>query len=387
MRAAARASSKKRPMSSGASAWMNFTATGRARSVSWARYTRPVRPRPSDRWIRYSSNSGGGLQLAAASPMSPLERTALRLLQHRPDAVRHLFGQRRLGHVRVAPDLLRLLRVPRERVAGQRHHGNVGRVVVLLEPARRRPAVHQRKRHVHQDHVRPGLLGALQRLQAVGGDVDVEALVLEELLVHLARVFVVLDDQDLRLASLHRLRRVLPGAHRRSPSGCTGSCKVNVDPFPSSLFNVMPPPRSSASLREIDSPRPAPPYLRDSESSSCVKSSNTRACWSAAMPIPVSATAIDSRPERRSCCADSCTPPSWVNFTALPTRFTRICFTRWRSERISGSPAATWTETASPDLTNSGSIASTTSWSRGATPKRSRVSDRPFASSRLMSSR
>ena len=98
-----------------------------------------------------------------------------------------------------------------------------------------------------------------------------------------------------------------------------------------------------------------PPNWRVVERSACTKASKIRACWSGAMPMPVSstvktkwaepATATDA-PTRRSTC------PRDVNLTAFPTRFTRI----WRSRTMSpstngGSPRSTAAESRTPSRT------------------------------------
>jgi hypothetical protein len=73
---------------------------------------------------------------------------------------------------------------------------------------------------------------------------------------------------------------------------------VKTEPLPDSLATVTSPPIIRASLRVIASPSPVPPYRRAVEESAWVNSSNSLACCSAVMPMPVSATAssIQSRP-------------------------------------------------------------------------------------------
>ena len=95
-----------------------------------------------------------------------------------------------------------------------------------------------------------------------------------------------------------------------------------------------------------------PPKRRVVDVSAWVNESKIVACLSAAMPTPVSLTVkcsvtagpvalpAPAGPSRSTC---STTSPVSVNFTALPTRFTRI----WRSRAGSpltaaGTPAPTW---------------------------------------------
>ena len=56
-------------------------------------------------------------------------------------------------------------------------------------------------------------------------------------------------------------------------------------------LNRDPPPMPSASLRDMDRPRPVPPKRREVSSRPCANSSKMRACSSSVMPMPVSATA------------------------------------------------------------------------------------------------
>ena len=66
------------------------------------------------------------------------------------------------------------------------------------------------------------------------------------------------------------------------------SSNQNVLPLPGSLSSQMRPPMSSISCRVIVSPSPVPPYRRVVLPSAWVKLSNTAACCSTGMPIPVS---------------------------------------------------------------------------------------------------
>src|SRR5215813_2372056 len=67
---------------------------------------------------------------------------------------------------------------------------------------------------------------------------------------------------------------------------------VKTEPLPGSLVTVTSPPIIRASLRVMAKPRPVPPYCRAVEESAWVNSSNSLACCSGVIPMPVSATAI-----------------------------------------------------------------------------------------------
>ena len=61
--------------------------------------------------------------------------------------------------------------------------------------------------------------------------------------------------------------------------------------FPGSLVTPIWPPCNSTKLREIVSPSPVPPYLREVSISACEKESKTDLSLSRGIPIPVSRTA------------------------------------------------------------------------------------------------
>ena len=137
---------------------------------------------------------------------------------------------------------------------------------------------------------------------------------------------------------------MLSGWTAALPAGCSGSENQKVLPAPSLLSMPISPPISSTSRWQMARPSPVPPRPR----SSWVKRWNRSRCRSAAMPIPVSVTVkVQMRlapgrppdllppkllPSSSTALTDSRTEPRSVNFTALPSRFSRI----WRSR--SGSP-------------------------------------------------
>ena len=97
-----------------------------------------------------------------------------------------------------------------------------------------------------------------------------------------------------------RLRAPPTAARGRRRPGL-GACRVHERQrqrehaaLAGALCTVMSPPSSRARSREIESPRPVPPYLRCVLPSACRKASKIAACWCAGMPMPVSRTANDT---------------------------------------------------------------------------------------------
>ncbi|OEZ59967.1 hypothetical protein DUGA6_36070 [Duganella sp. HH105] len=121
-----------------------------------------------------------------------------------------------------------------------------------------------------------------------------------------------------------------PAAAGAGAVQASGRVNVKQLPLPGSLTRPMPPPSSCARSREIDRPRPVPPYLRLVVPSACWKALKM-ACWSSArMPMPVSCTAKAMRPSPSARAASVIWPPL-VNLSAFDSRFLRICSRRWRS--------------------------------------------------------
>ena len=132
------------------------------------------------------------------------------------------------------------------------------------------------------------------------------------------------------------------------------------------------PPSSRAISREIDSPRPVPPYLREVVPSACWNASKIRYSLSSGIPTPGIGDREPDHPlglararrcatPERSCRypIDSVTPPSWVNLNAFESRFLSTCPRRCSSEMT--------------DPGNSGSI--------------STANDRPFCSATCRNAR
>src|SRR5581483_6545680 len=213
-----------------------------------------------------------------AAPAATLPRRGF--VEHAANFFHEIFRQTRFRDERVASGHPRALGDTRERVSGQRDDGDRRRALVGFEPTGRFPAVHDGQRQVHQDDVGRRVDGALQRFHPVRRFDDVEAGELQVLRIHLAGIRIVVDDQHAGPCIL--------GTHFRP---LIGSARVNVDPFPSWLCTVSLPSSICASRRQIDKPRPVPPYARVGELSNWRKSSKIFSWSAGAMPIPVSVTA------------------------------------------------------------------------------------------------
>ena len=94
-------------------------------------------------------------------------------------------------------------------------------------------------------------------------------------------------------AAARRPRRPAPAARRAARRRRRGSVSVKTLPSPGALCTVMSPPSRRARSREIDRPRPVPPYLRCVLPSAWRKASKMTPAGAAAMPMPVSRTAND----------------------------------------------------------------------------------------------
>ncbi|MNL05194.1 hypothetical protein D3C87_1257770 [compost metagenome] len=108
---------------------------------------------------------------------------------------------------------------------------------------------------------------------------------------------------------------------------CCGNSNVNTLPCPGVLLTLIEPPSKVARSREIDRPRPVPPYLRLVVPSAWRKASKMLSCWSAAMPIPESRTMNATRSSGWPATV-RLTAPFSVNFTALDSRFLITCSSR-----------------------------------------------------------
>ena len=119
---------------------------------------------------------------------------------------------------------------------------------------------------------------------------------------------------------------------------------MNVLPCAGALDSLISPPSSVASSRLMARPSPVPPYLRLVPASACWKASKMSFCFSGAMPIPVSLTAMAialgptlkhrmiHRPSFWQRGAPSSATWPWaVNLKAFDSRFFKICCSRFES--------------------------------------------------------
>src|SRR5712691_1667495 len=150
--------------------------------------------------------------------------------------------------------------------------------VVRFQHPRGFPPIHPGQRQVHQDQIGPQRKRLRDRFVAVAGFGHTEAGELEELGVHLPCILVIVDDEN--------QRRVLLG----HCSVSAGMVNMNVEPTPIALSRVIRPPSAVAKRRQIARPRPVPPYWRDGESSTCLKSSKIFSWCSGEIPMPESFT-------------------------------------------------------------------------------------------------
>src|SRR5712691_3972294 len=200
--------------------------------------------------------------------------------EHLPDLGHQLLRQARLGDERVTARLDGALGMALHGVARQRDHRDAVRPLIGLEPSGRLPPVHHREREVHDDDVRTVGEGLVERLLPVRRLDHPETREGEELGVHLAVVLEVVHHKDER-----------PLDHGLLP--CRGTCRVNVEPAPSLLSTVMRPSSMLARRRQMENPRPAPPYWRVTRSSACRKSSKFLR-WSVSAIVRSSTWASDT---------------------------------------------------------------------------------------------
>src|SRR5690606_17512455 len=150
----------------------------------------------------------------------------------------------------------------RHRVRGDRDDRDRAQRGIALELSCDGVTVHAGQLNVEQDQIR---LHARGHFQAERSGLRLQYLVaalLQQEPREVAVLLVVLDEQASRFQG--------------SPLTSSGNVTVNVLPLPHSLSTPIRPPMSSASLRQIASPRPVPSCLRASPLSSCWNGSNRR---------------------------------------------------------------------------------------------------------------
>ena len=122
-----------------------------------------------------------------------------------------------------------------------------------------------------------------------------------------------------------------------STTGTSGIWKVKALPAPGLLRTLMSPPISRASVRDISSPSPVPPWRRAGELSPCPKRVNRFFIAASSMPAPVSVTTNSSSgagPPGWRTRTSSTTWPWSENLMALDSRLNRICLTRVASSTM-----------------------------------------------------
>src|SRR5262245_57752454 len=241
----------------------------------------------------------------------------------------------------VAPRIHRFLALTGHGMRRQTDDRDAARLRIALEPPGGFPAVDHRHLQIHQDDVR--LLGrrGLAALLAVLRRQNLEiAEQLEPHLEHVEVVVVVFDVEDLDhdAAFIRWLR-----THARAQP--LGRRTVKTEPLPGALATVTSPPIICASLRVIERPSPVPPKCLAVEASAWTNSSNTFACCSGVMPMPVSMTAnsIQLHPSE-ILRVRSETSPCLVNLQALLNRLSRIC--RSRIGSTVSRPRLSWASTS-----------------------------------------
>src|ERR1700730_12657396 len=164
--------------------------------------------------------------------------------------------QARFGDDDVASGAFCALRMAGHRVARERHNRNVLCQVVGLQSPGGFPSVDERHGEIHQDQIRLQLLGLVYGFDAVLRLGNPETAELQVLAVHFPRVREIVDHQHARFVFFWHAR-LLRWAHFLST---VGSVSVNVDPLPSLLSTFSVPRSIDANLRQMDKPRPVPPY-------------------------------------------------------------------------------------------------------------------------------
>jgi len=107
-------------------------------------------------------------------------------------------GRAGFDHERVASGVAGRRRMDGQDVPGERHDRHAGRGRMRFDATRGFPAVDAGKRQIHHDDIRPLGHGAFDRVQAVGRLRDSKPGELQVHGVHLARIVVILDDENVR---------------------------------------------------------------------------------------------------------------------------------------------------------------------------------------------
>src|SRR6266849_3242721 len=136
-----------------------------------------------------------------------------------PEILRNLGSERprvdRLREVAGAACLECPLAGAHHREGGERHHRNVSRSRVALQPSGERQPLHARHLHIHKDQVRGAVRQLLERFFRIAGHLDSIAFALEHGAGEQPVRFVVLDDED-RCGAVHFAGEVVSIAWRKS---------------------------------------------------------------------------------------------------------------------------------------------------------------------------
>ena len=225
---------------------------------------------------------------------------------------------------------------------------DVPRQRVLLELAQHGPAEHVGQEHVERYGRRLELLCQFQRIDALGRNQNLEALLVRKVGEDLRVVHVVLDDQqDLNRPASIALRssatcstRLARGVGAFDDRAAQSSAALPADrppadwtrphispadtgegaALPGVLRRWISPPSSEASSRLMARPRPVPPYLRLVEASACWNASKMMRCLSSGMPMPVSATSKAMTPHRTGPAPDASDSSRWSPATPSASR-------------------------------------------------------------------
>src|SRR5581483_8230340 len=259
---------------------------------------------------------------------------------------------------------------------------DVPRRLLMLEAIEDGPPFHVGELDVERDRIGCVAPREIEAALAARGHDRLEAFVVRHVDEDLRELHVVLDDQHDAVAAHDRLaiighvlldlcegralrRPLCLRSHRRGLGGGQAEGRshalltlrrdvalrhIECERRSSSrqLSTRISPPSRRAISREIESPRPVPPYLRVVDASACWNASKKIFCLSSAIPTPVSVTRNAITVSARSSVSWPCdqpdltgsifsvTPPCSVNLNALPRRFLRICCSRIGSVRSVG---------------------------------------------------
>src|SRR5574337_13589 len=223
-------------------------------------------------------------------------------------------------------------------IGGDRDNRGLPRLRIGLELTSEGKTVDVGELKVHKDQVGTLALDPFKQIPTVLGLQDGIAGHHQKRCCQLPIRLIILHDQNDRLAHLCSIVSGLT-------SDISGRQTVNVLPRPAPLeaTRILPPCSSTSCLMSV-SPRPVPPDCLVKPDSSCVKRWNSLGISSAAIPIPVSVTAMSTAlglssewniaprslhsVQRITFAVTVTRPSSGVNLMALESRFRINCLNR-----------------------------------------------------------